>query len=84
MILELVLINQETGEPIYHTAMRAEDATAAELQSHATAMLMRLGTYKARVIAPRAHQLFTTAAAEQADSIGEDLGDLNGPVNMGY
>lgn len=84
MILELVLINQETGEPIYHTAMKAEDATAAELQGHATAMLLKLGTYKARNIAPRAHQLFTTAAAEQAHDVVDDLGDLNGPVNMGY
>ena len=87
MILELVLINQETGEPVYQAALTKVTIMQSIgnecLQNHAHLMLRAVEQYKPRNIAPRAHQLFTTEASQGREQV-EDLGDLNGPTNMGY
>jgi len=83
MILQLVLINQETGEPIYETAMTRISAESAPdnmlLRECADAMLTTLKKYKSRVGPIRA-----VDAAETADKLAFDpSSDFGGPVNLG-
>lgn len=83
MILQLVLINQATGEPIYETVLpRIEVERAvnnAVLREHADRALSALLQYKSRVGPIRA-----VDAAEAADKLAFDpSNDFGGPVDLG-
>lgn len=83
MIVQIVMINQETGEPIYDTVLTSADILAAiyntSLHAVADHMLTALRDYKPR--------FGPIAAIDAVDDLGDPAFrpgvDLNGPVNMG-
>lgn len=97
MILDLVLINSDTGEPVYHEALLEDDVLKAPengaLMMHAHAMRAALVKYvpknrpRKEIQAPQ-EEVAPTAApgAHKANFVIEDPnGDLlSGDVNLGY
>ena len=82
MILQLVLINQETGEPIYDVALTKLQVVSAigneVFENHAHLMLRALQAYKPRMMAPVDRSTSLDPGSADFDS------NIDGPVNLGY
>ena len=77
-----MLINQETGEPIYDAALTKQEAVGAigneVFENHAHLMLRALQTYKPRKLAPLDRSTSFDPGSADFDS------NIDGPVNLGY
>ena len=83
MIVQCVLINQETGEPIYDAVLLAEVVLEAKdnaaLRNHADLALEALKKYKPRT--PALHKIGKDQQLPDDPFSSSGGDDLNGPVD---
>lgn len=95
MLIQLALINQETGEPIYDVTLNEDEILAAidnaALRSQADTMRQVLARYSPKIRQPRWQAEQPEVAptegpkAQRAGEIIDTDGDLlSGSTNLGY